>query len=107
MPGDKSISHRALILSSIAWGQAKVTGLSGGADVLSTKSCLKALGARIEDGEQPGDVSVHGAGQEFQEPTDILDAGNSGTSMRLLCGLLAWFAVAVLGPIYNSFGSLG
>ena len=49
MPGDKSISHRALILNSIAQGEAKVTGLSGGADVLSTKSCLKALGARIED----------------------------------------------------------
>lgn len=89
MPGDKSISHRALILNSIAQGEAKVTGLSSGGDVLSTKSCLKALGARIEDGERPGDVSVHGTGQGFQEPTDILDAGNSGTSMRLLCGLLA------------------
>ena len=89
VPGDKSVSHRALILNSIARGGAKITGLSGGADVLSTMSCLKALGADIADGQQPGTVKVHGIDHRFKEPADILDAGNSGTSMRLLCGLLA------------------
>lgn len=89
VPGDKSISHRALILNSIAKGSAQVTGLSGGADVLSTMACLRALGARIEEGAQPGTVTIDGADSAFQEPLDVLDAGNSGTSMRLLCGLLA------------------
>lgn len=89
MPGDKSISHRALIFNSIAKGQAKVTGLSSGEDVLSTMRCLTALGANIVPGEQEGGVTVFGTDQGLKEPDDILDAGNSGTSMRLLCGLLA------------------
>ncbi len=89
LPGDKSISHRALLLNSIAVGTAKVTGLSGGEDVHSTMRCLRALGARIEAGAAPGSAVVHGAGPTLQEPQDILDAGNSGTSMRLLAGLLA------------------
>ena len=89
VPGDKSISHRALILNSIAKGSAQVTGLSGGADVLSTMACLRALGAKIEEGAQPGAVMIDGADSVLQEPLDVLDAGNSGTSMRLLCGLLA------------------
>jgi 3-phosphoshikimate 1-carboxyvinyltransferase len=89
VPGDKSVSHRSLILNSIARGDALVTGLSGGDDVQSTMRCLQAMGARIEPGEQPGTVSVSGPGQGLQEPADILDAGNSGTSMRLLSGLLA------------------
>jgi 3-phosphoshikimate 1-carboxyvinyltransferase len=73
----------------MAQGDALVTGLSGGGDVLSTMDCLKALGAVIEPGQQPGSVVVHGTGHGLQEPADILDAGNSGTSMRLLSGLLA------------------
>ncbi len=89
VPGDKSISHRALILNAMAQGDALVTGLSDGDDVLSTKRCLEALGAVIEPGQQPGSVVVHGTGQGLREPADILDAGNSGTSMRLLSGLLA------------------
>jgi 3-phosphoshikimate 1-carboxyvinyltransferase len=89
VPGDKSISHRALIFNSIAKGQAKVTGLSSGEDVLSTMRCLTALGANIVPGEQEGGVTVFGTDQGLKEPDDILDAGNSGTSMRLLCGLLA------------------
>ena len=89
LPGDKSISHRALLLNSIAVGTAKVTGLSGGEDVHSTMRCLGALGVRIEEGAEPGSAVVHGVGQALQEPRDILDAGNSGTSMRLLAGLLA------------------
>lgn len=89
VPGDKSISHRALILNAMAQGDALVTGLSDGDDVISTMTCLKALGAVIEPGQQPGAVVVRGAGQGLGEPADILDAGNSGTSMRLLSGLLA------------------
>jgi len=89
VPGDKSISHRALILNAIAQGDAQVTGLSSGDDVLSTRRCLTALGAGIESGKEPDAVKVRGAGHGLQEPADILDAGNSGTSMRLLCGLLA------------------
>ena len=89
VPGDKSISHRALILNSIARGNAQVTGLSSGADVASTMQCLIALGAKIEAGEQAGTVTVHGTDHKLREPVDILDAGNSGTSMRLICGLLA------------------
>ena len=89
VPGDKSLSHRALILNSIAKGSAQVTGLSGGADVLSTMACMRALGAKIEDGAQLGAVKIDGANSALQEPLDVLDAGNSGTSMRLLCGLLA------------------
>ncbi len=89
LPGDKSISHRALLLNSVALGEASITGLSGGEDVHSTMRCLKALGARIEVGAEPGSAVVDGAGQALHEPQDILDAGNSGTSMRLLAGLLA------------------
>jgi 3-phosphoshikimate 1-carboxyvinyltransferase len=73
----------------MAQGDALVTGLSDGGDVISTMRCLKALGAVIEPGQQPGTVVVRGAGQGLGEPADILDAGNSGTSMRLLSGLLA------------------
>lgn len=89
MPGDKSISHRALLLNSIAQGEAILGGLSNGEDVRSTIGCLKAVGARIEPGRNPGDTLVYGIGNGLQEPIDILSAGNSGTSMRLLLGLLA------------------
>ena len=89
VPGDKSISHRALILNSIAQGDAQVTGLSSGADVVSTRRCLSALGVEIETAPGAEGVTVHGTDHGLREPADILDAGNSGTSMRLLCGLLA------------------
>ncbi len=89
VPGDKSISHRALILNAIARGTAQVTGLSGGDDVMSTMHCLQAMGVNIEADDQPGAFTVHGTDHGLQESADILDAGNSGTSMRLLSGLLA------------------
>lgn len=89
VPGDKSISHRSLILNSMAQGKAVVTGLSDGDDVISTMGCLRAMGVVIEPGDQPGTFSVHGDGRDLTEPEGILDAGNSGTSMRLLSGLLA------------------
>jgi 3-phosphoshikimate 1-carboxyvinyltransferase len=84
VPGDKSISHRALILGSIAHGDSEVHGLSSGADVQSTASCMRALGVEIEDSV------VHGRGMRGLHPANApLDCGNSGTTMRLLAGLLA------------------
>ena len=89
VPGDKSISHRSLILNAIAQGDALVQGLSGGEDVISTMRCLQAMGVGIEPAGAPGSYTVKGRGPELEEPSDVLDAGNSGTSMRLLSGILA------------------
>jgi len=89
VPGDKSISHRSLILNAIARGDALVQGLSGGDDVISTMRCLQAMGVSIEPAGAAGSYTVKGHGAQLTEPTDILDAGNSGTSMRLLSGILA------------------
>ena len=89
VPGDKSISHRSLILNAMAHGKAHVKGLSNGEDVMSTMACLRDLGVEITEGGNPGEYWVSGHGPVLKEPTDILDAGNSGTSMRLLSGLLA------------------
>ena len=89
VPGDKSISHRSLILNAIAYGDALVQGLSGGDDVLCTMHCLQAMGVSIEPTGEAGSYKVSGHGPQLVEPLDILDAGNSGTSMRLLAGVLA------------------
>jgi 3-phosphoshikimate 1-carboxyvinyltransferase len=84
LPGDKSISHRALILGSLADGWSRIHGLSTGADVQSTASCLRALGAGIEDS------AVRGFGLDgVRQSSGPLDCGNSGTTMRLLAGILA------------------
>jgi 3-phosphoshikimate 1-carboxyvinyltransferase len=84
LPGDKSISHRALILGSIASGESRVRGLSAGADVQSTASCMRALGAGIDG------TSIAGRGMRgLRQASGPLDCGNSGTTMRLLAGLLA------------------
>ncbi len=88
-PGDKSISHRAVILNSIARGRARIANFSPGADCLSTVSCLRALGITIEPAGPDG-LIVHGnGGTALKEAADVLDAGNSGTTIRLLAGLLA------------------
>jgi len=88
LPGDKSISHRALILSSIADGDCRITGLSNAKDVKNTKQCLQALGVSIKENESA--VTVHGRGMDgLKESSKILDAGNSGTTLRLLAGVLA------------------
>lgn len=88
MPGDKSISHRALLLSSLVEGEVQIEGLLKAGDTLSTACCLESLGVQFE-----GDwdrLRVKGRGlQGFAEPENILDAGNSGTTARLLTGLLA------------------
>ena len=89
VPGDKSISHRSLILNAMAHGTARISGLSNGEDVMSTMTCLRGMGVEITEGDASGEYTVRGKGPTLEEPSDILDAGNSGTSMRLLSGLLA------------------
>jgi 3-phosphoshikimate 1-carboxyvinyltransferase len=89
VPGDKSISHRALMLGAIAQGETQIQGLLLGEDPRSTASCFRAMGATIS--ELNSDlVRVQGIGLgNLQEPTQVLDAGNSGTTIRLMMGLLA------------------
>ncbi len=89
IPGDKSISHRALIFASMAKGISRIENLSTAADCMSTISCLKALGIKIEK-QADGTFIVEGKGRfGFSEPSNILDAQNSGTTIRLMSGLLA------------------
>ncbi len=89
VPGDKSISHRALMLSALAIGQSRISGLLEGEDVLATAAAMRAMGADItRTGE--GDWTVHGVGVGgLMQPSGALDMGNSGTSTRLLMGLVA------------------
>lgn len=88
MPGDKSVSHRALILGALADGKTEAAGLAPGADVRSTRGVLEALGISIE-GKGP-DLTVHGRGLGgLAAHAGDLDAGNSGTTMRLMAGVLA------------------
>ncbi len=89
VPGDKSISHRALMFASLAVGKSQIEGLLEGEDVLATASAMRQLGAQIERSDD-GVWTVHGAGLgSLIEPAQVLDMGNSGTSTRLLMGLLA------------------
>ena len=89
VPGDKSISHRALMLGGLALGETVITGLLEGEDVLRTAAAMRALGAEvIRDGE--GHWRVYGAGiRGLKEPEEVLDLGNSGTGARLLMGAIA------------------
>ena len=89
VPGDKSISHRSIMLGAIAEGVTEVSGFLEGEDALSTLNAFRAMGVRI-DGPQEGKVRVHGVGLHgLTAPQQPLDMGNSGTSMRLLAGLIA------------------
>ena len=89
VPGDKSISHRALMFAGLAIGRTRITGLLEGEDVLRTAAAMRALGALVEQ-VGPGEWRVAGAGLgALREPEDVLDMGNSGTAARLLCGILA------------------
>ncbi|HEX5938997.1 MAG TPA: 3-phosphoshikimate 1-carboxyvinyltransferase, partial [Dehalococcoidia bacterium] len=89
VPPDKSISHRAAILGALATGESLFQNFLTGADCLSTISCLRALGVAISLNDQ-GELRVTGRGAEaLREPRDVLDCGNSGTTMRLLSGVLA------------------
>ncbi len=89
VPGDKSISHRALLLGAIADGPSRVEGFLPAADCQVTLRLVRALGIQVEQ-HTPTTLTVHGRGLHgLQEPEDILDCGRSGTTMRLLAGLLA------------------
>ena len=90
VPGDKSISHRSLIIGSIAEGETNIEGFLYSEDPLSTADCLRKLGANIPEIKKDQPFSIKGFGIDgFKEPKDILNCGNSGTTMRLLMGLLA------------------
>ena len=89
VPGDKSISHRALILGAMAVGETRVTGLLEGQDVLDTANAMRAFGAEVTRAA-PGKWSVHGVGVGgFAEPSNVIDCGNSGTGVRLIMGAMA------------------
>ena len=89
VPGDKSISHRSLMLSALAVGESTVEGLLEGEDVLATAAAMRAMGADIKRGDD-GRWTVHGVGVGgLLQPSAALDMGNSGTSTRLLMGLVA------------------
>ncbi len=89
MPGDKSISHRAIMLGALANGTTRVKGFLEGEDALATLSAFRAMGVEIE-GPEHGNVAIHGVGLHgLTVPAEALDLGNAGTGMRLICGLLA------------------
>jgi 3-phosphoshikimate 1-carboxyvinyltransferase len=93
LPGDKSISHRALLLAALAEGTSRIEGAGDGADVRSTAGIVHALGVAVErtrEGERTVDYEIVSPGADgLREPDDVLDCGNSGTSLRLATGMLA------------------
>ncbi|HOW63374.1 MAG TPA: 3-phosphoshikimate 1-carboxyvinyltransferase, partial [Candidatus Contendobacter sp.] len=89
VPGDKSISHRAIMFGALAEGVTTITGFLEGEDCLATLRAFRAMGVRV-DGPEQGRVTVHGVGLHgLRAPDGPLDMGNSGTSMRLMSGILA------------------
>lgn len=119
VPGDKSISHRSLILGSLAVGETRISGLLEGADVLATKDALIALGANIQKTKE-GEWRVDGVGLNgMMSPTRPLDLGNSGTGVRLLMGVVAGQEITAtfvgdaslsnrpMGRIINPLSSIG
>src|ERR1700755_2316130 len=100
IPGDKSISHRALMFGALAIGETRIAGLLTGEDVLRTAAAMRALRGEVRHaGEGVGRVAGRGTGG-LTDPADVLDMGNSGTAARLLCGILAshpLFAVMTRG----------
>ena len=90
VPGDKSISHRALLLAALADGRSTISGLSGGDDVRHTRAAVAALGARVAD--DGGTVVVDGGRAHLTPPPGPIDCGNSGTGLRLLAGVAAGMA---------------
>lgn len=88
VPGDKSISHRAIMIGALSNGECKITNFLEGEDCLATMEAMKKLGVHIEHPE-PGTVIIHGCRGQFQEPDSDIDCGNSGTTVRLLSGILA------------------
>ncbi|HRD45333.1 MAG TPA: 3-phosphoshikimate 1-carboxyvinyltransferase [Caulobacter sp.] len=117
VPGDKSISHRALILGALATGRTAVTGLLEGDDVLATARAMRAFGAEVtRTGE--GAWTIDGKGG-FSEPTDVIDCGNAGTGVRLIMGAMAAFDIAAtftgdsslrkrpMGRVLDPLGKMG
>ncbi|MBA2711060.1 MAG: 3-phosphoshikimate 1-carboxyvinyltransferase [Tatlockia sp.] len=89
IPGDKSISHRSIILGAISKGETRVSGFLDGEDCLATLKAFQAMGVKIE-GPFEQRLIIHGVGKHgLTKPDEIIDCGNSGTSMRLLAGLLS------------------
>src|SRR4051794_20492859 len=88
LPGDKSISHRAGLISALAKGETKIENFATSADCASTLSCLEKLGIDVRRDDST--VFVKGEGKSgFRPPTEALDCGNSGSTMRMLAGVLA------------------
>lgn len=101
VPGDKSISHRSIMFGALAEGVTEVTGFLEGEDALATRNAFRAMGVRI-DGPNKGKVTIYGVGmQGLTGPNAELDMGNSGTTIRLLSGLLAGqgFEVKLVGDV--------
>ncbi|HNI38086.1 MAG TPA: bifunctional prephenate dehydrogenase/3-phosphoshikimate 1-carboxyvinyltransferase, partial [Pseudomonadales bacterium] len=99
VPGDKSISHRSIMLGSLAEGVTEVEGFLEGEDALATLQAFRDMGVKI-DGPREGRVTIHGVGLHgLQQPNKALDLGNSGTSIRLMAGLMAGqrFDVEMIG----------
>jgi 3-phosphoshikimate 1-carboxyvinyltransferase len=94
LPGDKSISHRYAMLSAIAEGKSRLENYSTGADCASTLACLRALGCQwtsrgADSADKSQGIEIEGRGARLQEPKQALDCGNSGSTMRMLSGILA------------------
>ena len=88
VPGDKSIGHRSLIFGALGRGPSRITGLSEGLDNAATRQAFRAMGVAVETNDEA--TTVHGVGlRGLQMPSDLVDCGNSGTTMRLLAGLLS------------------
>lgn len=85
VPGDKSVSHRVLLLAALGEGRSHLTGLSTGSDVLHTLAAVRAFGAEVS-GDPPGPVVVDGGADRLREPDRVVDVGNSGTGIRLIAG---------------------
>ena len=90
LPGDKGISHRALFAGALASGPTHLTGLAPGDDVVRTRAALASLGVEFTDGDDDGALTIEGAGADaLRAPADDIDCGNSGTTLRMLAGLVA------------------
>lgn len=119
VPGDKSISHRAIMFASLAEGESRIRGLLRGEDCLSTLKTFQDLGIEVVE-KADDELIIHGHGLDgLQEPSDVVDCGNSGTTMRLMSGILAaqpFFSVLTgdqylrkrpMGRVINPLASMG
>ncbi|MBV9670121.1 MAG: 3-phosphoshikimate 1-carboxyvinyltransferase [Acidobacteriales bacterium] len=89
LPGDKSISHRYAMLGALAEGKTVLHNFSSGADCASTLACLRQLGIKVQHSRETRDVTIEGGGGKLEQPSTALDCGNSGSTMRMMAGILA------------------